>query len=326
MQIKCPECAFMREINETQVPASSSFATCPKCGTRFRFRAEQDLPPEDDNQPKNLADRLEDEKPAEDIWASMDKMRSNWEEIDREEERESQQTNAGPTAEAKLREEAQRAYQQAAAQGRVPLHTTVGSVPWEYKGGFLNPVMFFRTVGLALIRIPQFFSGINPFSSILPAWVFMMLVRLVELAAVLYGTRLLVTMPDGGQQTLSLMQIFQIPLPMMLGFAIAIFSLLQFCGAFIVNYAIRMRMPQKGNFRLVFKVMAYAHIPALFSLVPGIGMLLSFVGSLALLILGMRHAFRFNWQQTIISLAPYFIIGMLLWGMSMQMSAGMLRG
>lgn len=325
MQIKCPECAFMREINETQIPASSSFATCPKCATRFRFRADQDVPPESDNQLEDLASKATDEEPAEDIWASMDRMRSDWKDIDREEELENRQAQ-DPEADARLREEAQRAYQQAAAQGKVPLHTTVGSVPWEYKGGFLNPVMFFRTVGLGLMRIPQFFGGINPFSSILPAWVFMMLVRLIELAAVLYGTRLMVTTPDGVQQPLSLMQVFQIPLPMMLGFAIAIFSLMLFCGAFIVNYAIRMRMPQKANFRLVFKVLAYAHIPALFSLVPGIGMLFSFVGSLALLILGIKHAFRFNWQQTIISLAPYFIIGMLLWGMSMQMSAGMLQG
>jgi len=44
MQIKCPECQFAREVDETKIPARSQIATCPKCRTKFQFR---DLPPEE---------------------------------------------------------------------------------------------------------------------------------------------------------------------------------------------------------------------------------------------------------------------------------------
>lgn len=38
MNITCPDCQFTREVDETKIPASARMATCPKCGTKFRFR------------------------------------------------------------------------------------------------------------------------------------------------------------------------------------------------------------------------------------------------------------------------------------------------
>ncbi|KAB1442378.1 YIP1 family protein [Pseudodesulfovibrio senegalensis] len=45
MRITCPECQFSRTIDETKIPPRSVVATCPKCKTKFRFRAD----PEEDN-------------------------------------------------------------------------------------------------------------------------------------------------------------------------------------------------------------------------------------------------------------------------------------
>ncbi|NJB67600.1 putative Zn finger-like uncharacterized protein [Desulfobaculum xiamenense] len=38
MNILCPNCQFSREVPDDKVPARSVMATCPKCGTKFRFR------------------------------------------------------------------------------------------------------------------------------------------------------------------------------------------------------------------------------------------------------------------------------------------------
>lgn len=38
MRIRCPECHFERDIDTTNIPATATVATCPKCGNRFRFR------------------------------------------------------------------------------------------------------------------------------------------------------------------------------------------------------------------------------------------------------------------------------------------------
>lgn len=36
--IRCPQCSFDREIDAARIPPNAVVATCPRCGTRFRFR------------------------------------------------------------------------------------------------------------------------------------------------------------------------------------------------------------------------------------------------------------------------------------------------
>lgn len=38
MLIRCPECHFERDIDADTIPANATVASCPRCGTRFRFR------------------------------------------------------------------------------------------------------------------------------------------------------------------------------------------------------------------------------------------------------------------------------------------------
>lgn len=38
MEITCPECQYSRNIPDEKVPSTSVNATCPMCGTKFRFR------------------------------------------------------------------------------------------------------------------------------------------------------------------------------------------------------------------------------------------------------------------------------------------------
>jgi len=41
MRITCPECEYTREVPDDKIPSTSVRATCPKCGAKFRFRAEE---------------------------------------------------------------------------------------------------------------------------------------------------------------------------------------------------------------------------------------------------------------------------------------------
>lgn len=43
MKILCPDCGYTREVPDEKLPPKAAMATCPKCGTRFRFR---DIPEE----------------------------------------------------------------------------------------------------------------------------------------------------------------------------------------------------------------------------------------------------------------------------------------
>lgn len=308
MQIKCPECGFDREIDESQIPANSSFATCPKCRTRFRFRAAPDnLHDNEGNELPSAAPKAdaarEDNKG--DIWDGLDKMRHDWDKTDREEEKPEPRIHGEPR-----REEADRAYRQAAAQGNgIPFYSTVGSVPWEYKGGFLNPIVFLRTAMLMLTRIPQFFSGINPFSSIIPAWVFFMVTRCISTLAYVHTPMPPVegaNIPDL-QAILSEYNMF-----MIIVVFVSTFTAIHFLGTFIVNFILRMQGGNKANFRLTFKVIAYAEMPAMFAAIPGIGGSLSLFLTLLLLFSGMRHAYGLGWGKAVLTALPYLLLPILL--------------
>lgn len=41
MRITCPQCGFFRELPDNKIPVTSTMATCPKCGHRFKFRADE---------------------------------------------------------------------------------------------------------------------------------------------------------------------------------------------------------------------------------------------------------------------------------------------
>lgn len=322
MQIKCPECGFSREVNESQIPAGSSFATCPKCGTRFRFRPDQEEAPAQDDAlpeespPAEAAPQKPAEKPADkpdepkegDIWASMDKMRREWDEMDRE---ETSERHYSPEEEARrLREEAGRAYRQAAQAGRIPFLSGVGSVPWEYRGGFLNPLAFIRTILLMLTRSPAFFAGINPLSSIVPAWVFYILCFAVPVTAAVTGVSFVVTGPDGGQQIIPMYEMFSVPV--LVFTYVCMFTLLLFLGSFVISYTIQLHSGPRASFRLTFKALAYAHAPIMLAALPGFLGTLGLIGLLSMLFLAIRYAYGFSWRKTVISVTPFLLLLMFL--------------
>ncbi len=333
MHIHCPECDFSREVNESQIPADSFFATCPKCGTRFRFRGEEPFEqqadhtvagPESGSAPDNAppTQAMPPSGPDEDldIWARMEKMNDKWENQagnadadEQEAEPSSCGQDKGPgysqpsgrQGEYERREEAHRAYQKASAQnGRVPLYSPGGSVPWECKGGFMRFRGFAVTVVLAIKEARRFFAGVNPFSSIVPAWAYMMLCYIPTFLMMSMYYKNLIPMVSGEQGEAAFNFVGYV------GFmlnSIFLFTFFQFIGSLFVYFTLRITQPQKAAFRLAFKVVAYAQTAMLLMAVPIVGGIAGPALFVFLLVVGVRNAFRLEPRQAAVAVLPFLI-------------------
>ena len=87
MIVKCPECAHVRSVSEDFIPAKAEFATCPRCGSRFRFRTV----PKDPLPKIAAAPLLQEQPPAPapktarsnsgDIWDAVNSLNDQWQDV-----------------------------------------------------------------------------------------------------------------------------------------------------------------------------------------------------------------------------------------------------
>lgn len=359
MFIHCPNCGFSREVDKNSIPASSTFATCPKCEKRFRFRDDPGQPsrpaaehtaqatpspvqeepkisghpqpgPEEAGAPddKDDADPIEDAakdapqgKNADDIWSRVEKMNEEW---DKGEKKEAEEHTPGFDQEKNredLREEAHRAYQRAAAQGRrVPLLSPGGSVAWEVPGGFGTPKGFIATLATLIKAHVRFFAGINPFSSIVPAWLFLLICYIPLFVFMALRVRNMELVVIGTQETVNFSSI--VSLPELVGMLVFLLTFFHFVGTAFIYLTLRLLEPQKASFRLTFKALAYAKAPMLLIVVPIAGEWMGFFLSLVLFVLSIRYAYKLNWAKTIMALLPYILLTFMLVLQLLQVMAG----
>jgi hypothetical protein len=285
MRINCPNCGFARDINEEAIPASSAFATCPKCAVRFRFRAD----------PQEAGAERE-------IWDTLEKLEEAPEEPVRKPA--ARENENGP---AEPEEEARRAYQRAAAQGRgIPLLSPGGSVPWECQGGFMTPKGLISTVVLIAKETRRFFSGINPFSSVIPAWAFLLLSYApVIIMNALHFQQVQPFLTGGEAQSAEIAA--QVGIPQLLGMSVLMITIYHLISCIFVYIALRFTAPERAGFRLTFKAMAYANLPKLLLILPLVGFWLSLIFSLLLLLLCIRYTYKLSWSKTALTLTPYLL-------------------
>lgn len=351
MLIRCPDCGFTRQVNEQKVPAGSEFATCPKCKQRFRFRTlEAPFDFENAPRPKEAAPAPEEHGPLaspaqEDLWTAVENLGESWK---NEQEASGQQEDVAdpyepldqagdepwqpeeqPYAEnafdgeidEEKRREALEAYRRQGAYEKSSLLANSGSVPWEYRGGFMTPQGFLRTVALSFTRIPEFFGGISTRGSLGPALVFALLLRCLQFTLVFLFIRVRVQDASGLVVEKNLAELANVSLPELAVTALFIIILAQFISAGLVNLMILLvggENGSKANFRLAFKVLAYSMTPLVFVLVPQVGFLIAEVGSLVLFVLGLRHAFKLSWPRVLVVLSVPFLIIVL---MNMQLAS-----
>jgi len=87
----------------------------------------------------------------------------------------------------------------------------------------------------------------------------------------------------------------------------AVFQL--FFLAALYGLMIRLAQPDKADFSVVVRVIAYSAAPCVFSIVPFVGSAVASVWCVAVSFAGCKYALGLSWGKTALALAPLFILG-----------------
>ena len=86
-------------------------------------------------------------------------------------------------------------------------------------------------------------------------------------------------------------------------------TLLIFFLAALYGLMIRLAQPDKADFSVVVRVIAYSAAPCVFSIVPFVGSAVASVWCVAVSFAGCKYALGLSWGKTALALAPLFILG-----------------
>ncbi len=287
MQIRCPVCDYTREVNLDKVPPTAEFATCPKCRHRFRFRAvdldavEHAGPPEPD--PDH-----------EDVWDAVDSLPGRWEKDHAREE-----TDDGSD------------------EDEAPHHGGNVAIPWENPRYLGYRQSFVKTTLWALLQPASFFATLTRRPALLPALSFYLLFGIAQYIINIFWTYLLGNMvrdrfiENMGEEAFqrivgnvienSLLTPAVLAVPFQLAIQV-------FVTAALVHLLIRIINPQRSDFFLSFKVVAYAAAGFALVAVPIAGSILAPMAYLALLLIGCRNAFVMPWGRTLTVMIPLYLL------------------
>jgi hypothetical protein len=330
MLIKCPECEFTRSVPEEKIPPGSEFATCPKCQTRFHLgvlrgsKVMQDSPADEPEAPGPKAGRDKGRARAakgsreivspgsreedKDIWSAVESLKDHWDKEKKEPDQPAPQP-VGVASQGKKRE----------------LLANEGSIPWEYSGVFPYPQGLLRSISLEVTRPTAFFREVSPKGSLLPALLFALLMY-----AAFFGVLRAINpawpvpAPDGTHTVLYPLEMLTQSLTpgKLILFLLFCFLLTIFFNAWVVSMLTRLMAPGKENFRVTFKITAYATLPLLLYPLPLVGGLAGTVLGAYLLCLGLRQAYRLEWSRAVLVFILYFLLGLVLMLLLLRLAAG----
>lgn len=325
MQIRCPDCQFERDIDLTRIPASATVATCPRCGRRFHFRKQfTELSPEHEGEnagaggagspampdgalPPAAPDTPEGPKERDPLppGAVIPDLQS-----DAGAPRAERDASGQPEYRAEHRTEAQETTQ---AEER-PSRMELPGVPWEHPESFGFFGSFYHTLLRVLFRAPDFFRNMGRGVPVGKAVVFFVLMRFLEAVAVrLWSQDLLreVTENSPNPQAIELanqlMHDMSTPMFLLATPFTAVFQL--FFLAALYSLMIRLAQPDKADFSVVVRVLAYSAAPCVFSVVPFVGSAVASIWCVVASFVGCKYALGLSWGKTALALAPLFILG-----------------
>lgn len=180
-------------------------------------------------------------------------------------------------------------------------------VPWEHPERYGIFGSLFQTIARVMFRAPEFFSTIHSQSSALRPALFYALLGLFQTLCLQMWISTL------EQQILEVAPVLQesfaamnTPLAIILSPFQAVFQLVLY-SAFLY-LAVRITDPNKADFNLILRVVAYAYAPTVLSIVPSIGPMIGLVWFVFNIVVGLRYALRLTWQKTFLALAPIFVL------------------
>ena len=334
MKITCPACGFTREVDEGKLPSAAALATCPRCKERFRFRepavaGRSETPARSASAPES-ADLLTPEDNVPPPGAVIPPRKGGLQ----DEDLFSHPRDTGPPPASSTppgaeeaqdpRRQAAEAYRRAAA---LPPPDEAPN-PWENPhDGY--PAAFYQTAVRVLFAAPRFFAGLAPQKHLVRALVFYLIVGLIQVAAEQFWlavfAKILAPRAESDPQFAQLLALLsrEMSLPLFVLARTAFITFELFVMAVLYHVTLRLVAPGRTDFSLVFQVLAYASAPGLLGIIPILGSLAGFIWSIACSIVGCRYALRITWTQTLMALAPLYLVFALLFVQASIVAHGM---
>lgn len=300
MQIRCPVCDYSREVNLEKIPATSEFATCPKCRHRFRFRAvDLDAIERDANPPEPNPEHG-------DVWDAVDSLQNRWQGKNKE-----QPHDPDSDFDEKFDNYVDHTpdYNQPA-----PGDT---AIPWENPHPLGYGQSLLRTSLWAFLQPASFFAALSRRPALFPALTFYLIFGCIQYVLNVVWThvlsnmvseRLIATMGEEAFQRILgnlLEKSLFTPAILSVPFQLAIQL---FFTAAVVHLLIRVISPQAANFPLAFKVVSYASVGFALVVIPVLGTLAAPAWYFALLFIGCRNAFALPWDKTLLAMMPLYLL------------------
>lgn len=340
MLISCPECHFKRHVDEKQIPESATLATCPKCQNKFRFRDPQtgefiaEICLEQEGMQEGYADRAEQENsqtsqtesPADEKAGEFAENAHEHAEGDAEqrEKRSEQPEDPVPLAEEDLsaqdknrqnplQEPEFQSYEQAQKKRSEQYVMMTDDVPWEHPERYGIAGSLLHTVSRVMFRGKDFFSTIHSrVSSLRPASFYALIGLFQAVVAYFLSPNVveLIKTADIDPQKQALMENLlsgqSFPMVVITTPFIMILQLLIYTA--FIYLAIRITNPEKADFPLTLRIIAYASAPMILSIVPYIGGVIGLMWFIYNIFIGIKYALRLTWQRTFLALAPIFLL------------------
>lgn len=325
MLISCPECHFKRHVDEKQIPESATLATCPKCQNKFRFRDPETgefipeicLERETDDMQNGSAETAEAAPAAENAPAQTTDGTDNAEKTAAPAE------DPVPLAEEDISRKADgqnplqepqfQTYEKAEKKRSEQYVMMTDDVPWEHpeRYGIIGSLV--QTVSRVMFRGKDFFSTIHSqVSSLRPASFYALIGLFQAVAAYFLSPNVveLIKTADMDPQKQALMEnlISGQSFPMLLITTPFIMILQLLIYSAFIYLAIRITNPEKADFPLTLRIIAYASAPMILSIVPYIGGVIGLIWFIYNIFIGVKYALRLTWQRTFLALAPIFIL------------------
>lgn len=341
MLISCPKCHFKRHVDEKQIPESATLATCPKCQNKFRFRD-----PETGKFIAEICLELEQEQ-AEHLENTQAAEAENKEISAEPLEHAHAQEQHTEQASENSKEQESSSEQTVSAEDPVPLNEEnfnqkkrkeenplqepefqhygrnvkkaeryvmmTDDVPWEHpeRYGFFRS--FFRTIVRVMFSGKEFFSTIHSqVSSLRPASFYAIIGLVQALIGYLSSPGMMNFIKNANidpQQQVLMENLFSNQSLTMLIITTPFIMILQLLiYASFVYLAIRITNPEKADFPLTLRIIAYASAPMILCIVPYLGGLIGLIWFIYNIFIGVKYALRLTWQRTFLALAPIFIL------------------
>lgn len=339
MLIQCPECFFERELNPEKIPPSAHMATCPRCNKRFKFR---DVPqtPAHEEQPEAetaaQAEQGQQDQATIEEQAAAEVARQERLRLPTEQEGDDPlppramvvpKTTAPPTAEQpEARSEPRRPdadreqadspnefYGQDGQDGQ----QKQGDIPWElpqYYGIFGS---LYHTILRVLFAAPRFYAEL-PYSqsSLVRPAIFYVLVGTVQsmVERMWFVSRLeaLSAMGDANAQAglaaLSQNMSFGVLLVSMP--FILLLQWLVYAGLF--NLMVHLVQPDRANFEISLRIVAYSAAPAVVSIIPWAGSFTAVLWFAVCCFMGVKYALGLSWSRTALAVLPLYVLSFAL--------------